>query len=127
MREIIPILKNEEDELPVPTEWRQTLIDIVEAFSHGDFCLNNNVDFVHAISASAAKRISGNIAAYGDELVSLSEETWDTSIYQWMRGYWEILVDLVMLDEGVSDLVMFVKVRENGGTYCFAVEDVHVP
>lgn len=83
MKEIIPVLKNEEDELPVPTDWRQTLIDIVEAFKNGDFCLNNKVDFVHAIGGAEASRISGNIAAYGDKLVSLSEETWDASIYQW--------------------------------------------
>ena len=127
MKEIIPVLKNEEDELPVPTGWRQALIDIVEAFKNGDFCLNNKIDFVHSVSEADADRIAGNIAAYGDELISLSEETWDTSIYQWMRGYWEILVDLVTLEEGVSDLVMFVKVRENAGKFCFTVEDVHVP
>ena len=127
MQEIIPIVKDEENELPVPTVWRQTFINIVEAFKNGDFQLDNKIEAVHAISESEAKRISGNIIAYGEEIVSLSDETWETSIYQWMRGYWEVLLDLCTLDSGVSDLVMFVRVRENDDKYYFTVQSVHVP
>jgi len=127
MTKEIPILKRNDEELPVPSEWRQTFIDVVDSFKNGDFQLDNKVDAVHTVSIPDAKRMTANVADYGDELISLSEETWKTSICLWRGNYWQVLIDLMTLDEGVSDLVLFVTVRENAGKQCFTVEDVHVP
>ena len=128
MSETRLILKEKGQELPVPKIWRQTLCNIVDAFGGGDFKLESRIDFVHSIAAIDAKRIAGNIGDYGDELVALSEETWESSICCWTsQSYWEVLIDLMTIDEGVSDLVLFVKVREDAGSYCFTIEDVHVP
>ncbi len=127
MTESVPILKDENDERPIPTAWRKTLADIVEAFKNGDFKLGCGVAGVQPISAKDATRIAGNIAAYGDQLTSLPEETWRTSVHRWVRGYWELLIDLFTVDEGESDLVMFVRVYEDGPSYRFEVQSVHVP
>jgi len=121
------VLKREEEELPIPNAWRQTFVDVLTAFKDGDFRLENKIARVHALAEHDAERISVNIKDYGDELISLSDETWNTSIYRWMGDYWEVLIDLVTLNEGVSDLVMFVRVTEEAGNYSFKIEDVHVP
>lgn len=34
-----PVIKDAENEVPVPTEWRDTLKQIVDAFAAGDFML----------------------------------------------------------------------------------------
>lgn len=128
MNETRVIPKENGQELPVPRVWRQTFRNIVKAFVEGDFKLESRIDFVHSIAPINAKRIAGNIEDYGDELAELSEETWKTSICCWTtQSCWEVLIDLITIDEGVSDLVLFVKVREGAGSYCFTIEDVHVP
>jgi hypothetical protein len=120
-------LKDEENELPIPTPWRKTFIDVGEAFKDGDFHLKRGIAGVCPISAREAARIAGNIAAYGDQLISLPEETWRTSMYRWMRGYWDVLVDLHTVREGASDLVLFVRVHEDGDRYSFEIQSVNVP
>ena len=127
MTESVPILKDENDDQPIPTAWRKTLADIVEAFKNGDFKLDCGVAGVQPISAEDATRIAGNINDYGDRLASLPDDSWRTSVHRWMREYWEILVDLFTVDEGESDLVMFVRVYEDGPAYRFEVQSVHVP
>ena len=127
MVETVPILKDEENELPIPTLWRKTFIDVVEAFKDGDFQLKRAVADVRPISEKEAARIAGNIAAYGDQLISLPEDAWRTSIYRWMRGYWDVLIDLHTAREGSSDLVLFVRVHEDGAHYSFEIQSVNVP
>jgi hypothetical protein len=127
MAEIVPILKDEENELPIPTLWRKTFSDIIEAFKDGDFHLRRGVAGVCPISEKEAARFAGNILAYGDKLVSLPEETWRTSLYRWMRGYWDVLIDLYTAREGASDLVLFVRVHEDGDRFLFEIQSVNVP
>lgn len=123
----MPVLKDEENELPVPTLWRRTFIEVVEAFKDGDFRLLRGVAGLRPISEMEADRIAGNIAAYGEKLISLPDGAWGTSVYLWMGDYWEVLIDLYTLGEGRSDLVLFVDVHEGSRGYCFEVTSVHVP
>ncbi len=127
MTESVAILKDENEERPIPTLWRNTLAEIVEAFKNGDFKLECGVAGVQPISDEEATRIAGNIDAYGNQLTSLPDDSWRTSVHRWMREYWEVLVDLFTVDEGESDLVMFVRVYEDGSAYRFEVQSVHVP
>lgn len=127
MTDTIPVLQDEDNERPVPTAWRRTLIDIVQSFKEGDFRLERGIDGVQSVSVQEANRLSGNIAAYGDQLASLPEATWRTSIYRWMRGYWDVLIDLYTVREGSSDLVLFVRVYEKNGKYSFEVQSINVP
>ena len=124
----IPVLKEINKELPVPSVWRQSFKEIVQAFETSDFELNtNSLNSVDTLKPKDAERIATNIHDYGDLLAPLSEKTWEHSIYIWRDDYWDVLIDLSTLEQGISDLVLFVKVTESTGDYRFTVEDVHVP
>ena len=71
-------------------------------------------------------RFKNCIAQYGSELVALTAQTWDTSVCQWMGNYWDVLVDLYA-QEGLSDLVIFVRVRHSGTDYLIGIVSVYVP
>lgn len=121
------IPKDENNQIPVPVIWRNTFIDVIEAFKEGDFELERGVAGVRPIAARDATRIANNIEDYGAHLISLPVDTWQTSVCQWMRGYWDVLVDLFTLEEGASDLVLAVRVYEEGASYSFEIESVYVP
>jgi hypothetical protein len=127
MNTIVPVSKDENSQAPVPTAWRTTFSEIVEAFIEGDFCLARGVSGVRQISQNDAKRIQKNIRDYGVKLVSLPNDTWKTSVCQWMCDYWDVYVDLFTAEEGSSDLVLDVRVYEDSDTYIFDVQSVHVP
>jgi hypothetical protein len=127
MSNTTPVLKDEKAQQPVPSAWRSTLVFVVEAFKEGDFTLRNGISGVRAISLYDAKLITDNIKDYGAQLVSLPEKAWETSVCQWMQGYWVVLVDLFTAEEGASDLVLSVRVYEENGTYAFDIQSVYVP
>lgn len=123
----VPVVKDEDAQTAVPGAWRPTLAAIVDAFREGDFELARGLQNVSPIAPEDAERISENIADYGGELLALPEERWQTSVCQWMNGYWHVLVDLYTEEEGASDLVLDVRVREHGAGYLFEVYLVYVP
>jgi len=127
MSETAHILKDEHNQSPVPSSWRNTLSDIVEAFKEGDFSLTRKVTGVRPISEKRATKIAGSIKSYGAQLTSLPEDSWQTSVCQWMGDYWDVMVDLYTVEEGASDLVLQVRVYEEGPTYAFDVHFVYVP
>lgn len=127
MRETIPVSKDENNQTPVPSVWRSTFYEIVEALKGGDFRLARRVNGVRPISEDDAARIERNINSYGVTLTSLPDETWNTSACQWMQGYWDVLIDLFTIEEGASDLVLAVRIYEDGETYVFDIQSVHVP
>ncbi len=114
------------EERPVPSEWRSSLFEIVEAIRQGNSTLEG-VFGVRPISPLDANRISRNIEVYGTHLCSLSDMTWRTSVSRWMDEHWDVLVDLFTVEEGESDFALYVRVYEVGGSYEFEVESVHVP
>ena len=122
-----PVCKCADKELAVPSEWRPVFTRIVEDFKDGNFKIEQASSNVKPLTCQDAKRIAHNIAEFGNNLCSLPEESWDTSVYRWMEGYWEVLVDLFTIQEGQSDLVLFARVFERGGSHEFQVESVHVP
>ena len=127
MTEHVPVTKNEDEELPVPTEWRKPLADIVECLASGNFGKLSSLPAVTLEGGWGWQSIETYIKHYGRKLTSLPEESWRTSIYRWMGGYWHVLVDLFTVDEGASDLVLFVRVHPKEGSYIFQIESVHVP
>ena len=127
MAEFVPVLKHEDNERPIPTAWRNTIVAIVDSFKKGDFKLECGIPFVQAVSAEDATRIAGNIEDYGAVLSSLPADTWRTSVCRWMQEYWDVLIDLYTVGEGESDLVMFIRAYEDGEAYRFQVQSVHVP
>lgn len=126
MKDVL-VSKDEDNQHPIPTAWKKTFCAIVDAMKDGDFRLDSKVVGVSSISAADANRMANNIKSYGAHLASLTEESWHTSVCQWMRGYWDVLIDLVTIEEGISDLVLAVRVYEKGTAYDFEVQSIHVP
>lgn len=112
---------------PVPSAWRQTFRDIVGAFARGDHGIANGLPGVARVSASDAEHIRSYIADYGETLTELPEESWETSVAQWMDGHWEVLVDLWTVEAGASDLVLSARVFEEGTGVRIEVHMVYVP
>lgn len=127
MSETVVVLTDERNQSPVPSAWRSTFTNIVEGLKDGDFDAVRNVVGVRPISSEEAARIAENIKGYGARLTSLQDATWETSACQWMRGYWDVLVDLYTVEEGASDLALSVRVYEEGSDYVFEIQSVHVP
>jgi hypothetical protein len=123
---IVPVLKPD-DYLPVPSAWRNTICRIVEALKEGDFDPARSIPGVLPMSESDAEFIAESIAGYSEELTSLPEEAWATSVYVWYEGFWEVMVDLYTVGEGRSDMVLKLHVREDGDAYAFDVLSVFVP
>jgi hypothetical protein len=122
-----PAVKDEDAGHPVASAWRSTFHEIVKAFARGDFQLSGGVARVAPISASRAKQIKNYLEEYGETLCELGEETWNTSVAQWMRDDWEVLVDLWTKESGASDLVLHARVTEVDDGYRVVVDSVHVP
>jgi len=126
MNEIV-VEKNEEDELPIPHIWRPTFKAIVNAFAEKDDKISSEIKNVNPISIETAEQIKEYIDDYGDELIKLPEETWDSSVYISYGNYWNILIDLYTKNEGLSDLVLNAEIRENNNEYIFDINLVYVP
>ena len=87
----------------IPTSWRPMLIDVVNSFVAGDFLLGQSINFVKPVDNEIALANKAYVADYGEVLTVLSDEkweTWETSCAQWMKGYWDIIVDLRTEAEG---------------------------
>lgn len=119
--------KDGSNQSAVPHNWRATLVQIVEAFKQGDFTLQKKISRVYPISRNNGVAIAANIEAYGAKLITLPDETWQTSVCQWYGNHWDVLVDLYTTDESPSDLVLHVYVLEEVSDYAFDVHLVYVP
>jgi len=113
--------------LPVPSPWRKTIHDIVEAFREKDFILARSVPNVNPVPQREATWLAEYIEDYGDELAELPDETWATSVCERVGDFWDISVDLYTVNEGHSDMVLELRVREDGNGYVFEVRSVYVP
>ena len=123
----VPVSKDENRQQPIPAAWRSTFVAIVESLMDGKTGLMPDVVGVRPITAVDAARIASAIQDYGATLVSLPEDTWNSSVCQWMLGYWDVLIDLFTVEEGASDLVLTARVWEEDAGYAFEVRSVHVP
>lgn len=123
----LPVVKDPNGQVPVPTAWRATLADVANAIGQGDYQAIASMASVRPISAPLAEAIASNIRDYGVNLTDLPAESWLTSVCQWVGGYWDVLVDLFSTEEGASDLALVVRVYEVGAEYSFEVQSVHVP
>ncbi|MDN3647277.1 hypothetical protein QWY75_13785 [Pontixanthobacter aestiaquae] len=126
MPSILKVEKDGSSELPIPLVWRSDLAKIVEYLISKDSSVIDSLDFA-PISKKNFAYIDQTIDLYGCTLVSLPDESWHTSFYRWMNGFWELWIDLFSLEEGASDLVLVVKVFESDDSYRFEFQSLHVP
>ena len=122
----IPVDKNEDLELPIPTIWRAKISEIVSIIRKVPDLNFNNISYVDKMDPKSIRFISAALTDYGGDIGPASMPTWVTSVYRWMNGYWQVLVDLYSGGEP-TDLVLFMRVVEIGGEYRFCVESIHVP
>lgn len=127
MTKNIVSIEDEHASHPIATDWRPVLTAVVERFIKGDFNLSNPVSGVLPVDPDVARQNKDYVTEYGQQLVSLSNEVWNTSCAQWMGKYWEIIVDLCTATEGVSDLVLTGKVANVNGQPVFSVGLIYVP
>jgi len=123
----IEVEKNEEEELPIPHLWRPTFKAIVNAFVQKDYELSSGINNVNPVLENTAEQIKEYIEDYGEVLIELPDETWNTSIYICYGNYWNVLIDLYTEGEGLSDLVLNAEVRKNNSEYLFDIRMVYVP
>lgn len=121
------MLAQYDKEHPVPEEIRPRFQELVAAFVAGDYRLSRPaLDGIAPIDENTAEFIAGQIAAYGATLAPLNDEVWRRSIYLWMDGYWEFLIDLSTTQESVSDLALHAKLF-GGPCGRIEVSSIHVP
>lgn len=120
-------LKDENSAHPIPLVWRRAISEIVDVIRSGFLAAGAMGESVAALSDSKRTLIAKNIHDYGVTLVALPDASWETSMCQWMRDYWDVLVDLYSAEEGRSDLVLQIRVFENGGGFLYEIESVYVP
>ena len=123
----VPAVKDLDRQQPVPSAWRSTLAAIVQAIASGDFALRKGVPCVGVLAPATAQQVKEYIADYGETLAALPKESWDSSVVQWMDGHWDVLVDLWTVESGECDLALAVRVFEDGDSFRFEVDGVHVP
>ena len=122
-----PAPKDPDNEHPIPGAWRPMLSAVVQCFVQGDYCLARGVVGVEPVSAATAEQIRDYLNEYGATLVELPDDTWQTSVAQWMETHWEILVDLWTAEEGQSDLVLDGSVIETSEGPRLIIRLVYVP
>jgi hypothetical protein len=117
----------DEVEHPIPTAWRESLREIVEAFVAGDYGLERGVANVDPVSAETAAHIRSYLLDYGETLIALPEATWNSSVCIWYGDHWNALIDLWTQEEGRSDLVLHVRVAEAKPGFTIEIHLVYVP
>lgn len=105
----------------IPSAWRPSLTHLVEIVAG-----RRPADEPKFAKSDLAMWRS-NISNYGVVIGSVPDESWESSVTQWMDGYWDVLVDLYSEDGKRTDLVMSVQVHESGAGYEFRVDSIHVP
>lgn len=122
-----PARKDPDAAHPVAGAWRPMLRAVVRRLAAGDYALTQGVPGVTPVALSVAEQMYEYVAEYGARLVELPDETWQTSVAQWMGTHWEVLVDLWTAEEGRSDLVLHGDVSESAAGPRFTVRAVYVP
>ena len=123
----VPVSKNEEIEGPIPNVWRPLFSSVVDSFVKKDYQISGGIEGVNSISTETAKHIKEYIQDYGEKLISLPDETWESSVCIYTGNHWDVLIDLWTVGEGRSDLVLGAQVSEVDGGYVVDIGMVYVP
>ncbi len=120
-------VKDIDEEHPIAVAWRHTLQEIVHALVEGDYGLSRGIASVAPVDEATAEQIRGYVSQYGETLIELPDETWSTSVAQWMGTHWDALVDLWTRQSGRSDMILAFSAFETREGFRFEIDSVHVP
>jgi hypothetical protein len=116
------------EQQPIASVWRDAIRSIVSALVRNDFGLASADRCVERPTEEEGEALRDGIAGYGDvTLAGLPDASWDSSVAIWTGDHWEALVDLWTVEEGRSDLVLSLEIRESNGEYMIEVHGIHVP
>ena len=128
MTQNIPVPYDSEFQSPIPSIWRDCIIQIIEAFKDKDFGRLNTLPSVQCIDLAYASEIAENIDAYGAHLISLAEESWHTSVCIYMENEsWKAIIDLFTVEEGRSDLIIDLFIFKKENQFIFQINNIYVP
>jgi hypothetical protein len=119
-------IKDPDAEHPLADPWRAAFREIVRAFVQGNYSASH-IPQVRSIEPETADRMRAYVESYGATLVDLPDQSWQSSVAQWMGTHWEVIVDLWTAEEGRSDLALHARVFEVGDNFEIQVEGVWVP
>jgi len=125
--EYVSAIKSAETQSSIPSAWRLAFKDVVNAFALRDYQLTSGVAGVEPVSAQTAAHIRRYIEDYGEPLIELPEQTWDSSVCIWTGTHWDVLIDIWTASEGRSDLVLGARVFESDPDYRIQIGMVYVP
>jgi hypothetical protein len=120
-------VKDLEHAHPVALAWRPRFESIVAKLAAGDV---EGVAQLRSVEVEVAvlAQMRAYLADYGEALVPLPPAAWDTSVAQWMDGYWDVVIDLWTEEAGASDLVLAARVVSGeDGSVSLRVVGVFVP
>ena len=121
------IVKDSNNEISVPREWRQALKNIADNLTLG-LPIEEEAHVFTIPMARDAKRISlENIKSYPEEFGSLVDTTWSTSVCFWCKDYWGVIIDLYNQSGEPTDLVLDARIYEDGHGYRIEPYLVYVP
>lgn len=120
----VPVERIVGAELPVPTAWRAILKSIADHFVTGAPLLEPTV---RPFASRTSEINAGNVAAYPAKLTSLSDTSWESSIYAWQGDCWHVLIDLTDENGSVTDLVLHVSVFEATNGFEYKPGLIYVP
>lgn len=123
---VVP-LKDEKNAHPIADTWRPTIREIVRALAESDYELVRRIPSVSPPSGTAAEQMRTYVADFGEALAEVPDDTWNSSVSQWMGTHWDLLVDLWTLESGRSDLALHLRVYEAEGGFRFEIDSLHVP
>ena len=128
MTQNIPVPYDSEFQSPIPSIWKDCIIQIVEAFKDKDLARLNTLPSVQCIDLAYASEIAENIDAYGAHLISLAEESWHTSVCIYMENEsWKAIIDLFTVEEGRSDLIIDLFIFKKENQFIFQINNIYVP
>lgn len=119
--------KQSDAELPIPSVWRESLKEIVDSFVQDKFPPQNTFIPLGEFDNDIIEINRTNITKYPDKLGPLNPKSWESSIYLWMGGYWEVLVDLSDEFGNTTDLVFHANIKEKGAGFQISPYLIYVP
>ncbi|QKE84647.1 hypothetical protein [Arthrobacter sp. NEB 688] len=112
----------------MPAAWRPALGEIVDQLVRGDGSQGRHIKRLEPVSDVVWSQCRDALEDYGDvDFISLPATSWETSVCQRRGERWFCHIDLWTTQEGRSDLVLEVSVREEVDGPRFTVELAYVP
>lgn len=111
----------------IPENWREKIVDIVEVFKNRNLEKLNEIEDIEYVELEHAHDMLSNLDSCDVTLVSLPNETWESSSCMCFGDGWQVFIDLYTKEEGRSDFILTLVVMKNGANLIFTLDNIYVP